>query len=43
MRKLGSPSPRFSSLIRLGTVFLHKLDLNYGAFGWMRRFDGRLE
>lgn len=31
VRKLGSPSPRFSSLITLGTVFWHKLHVNCGA------------
>lgn len=40
MRKLGSPSPGFSSLIMLG-ILLHKLNLNYGALVWMIRFDGR--
>lgn len=40
MRKLGSPSPRFSSMIMLG-ILLHKLTLNYGALIWMRMSSDR--
>lgn len=40
MRKLGSPSPRFSSLIMLGFL-LHKLNLSDGALERMERFNGR--
>ena len=41
MRKFGSPSSRFSSLIMLGTL-LHKLRINYGALIWViTRYNGR--
>lgn len=41
MRKLGSPSPGFSSLITLG-ILLRKLNRNYGELVWMiRRCQGR--
>lgn len=41
MGKLGSPSPGFSSLTKLG-ILLHKLNRSYGALVWMvRRCHGR--
>lgn len=41
MRKFGSPSSRFSSMIMLG-ILLHKLNLNYGALIWLiTRCNGR--